>query len=89
MGTYQQEYILVMGTYQQEYVLVMVTYMLPIYNVFVMGMYMLPLYDVLVMGTYLLPLYKMLKHLGLPICVQSACYQRTIGLLSAYDWLLA
>ena len=52
MGTYQQEYLLVMGTYQQEYVLVM-------------GTYLLPLYVVLVMGTHLLPLYELLKHLGL------------------------
>ena len=47
MGTYQQEYVLVMGMYQQEYVLVMGTYMLPIYNVLVMGTYMLPIYGVL------------------------------------------
>ena len=88
MGTYQQEYILVMDTYQQEYVLVMGTYILPLDNVLVMGTYMLPRYNVLVMGTYLLPLYKLLKHLGLPICVRSACYRRNIGLLLAYDRLL-
>ena len=33
MGTYHQEYVLVMGTYQQGYVLVMGTYMLPLYGV--------------------------------------------------------
>ena len=36
-----------MGTYQQEYLLMMGTYMLPLYNVLVMGTYMLPLYGVL------------------------------------------
>ena len=67
-----------MGTYQQEYVLVMGTYMLPLYNVLVMGTYMLPLYNVLLIGTYMLPIYKLLKHLGLPIGVRSSCYRRTM-----------
>ena len=82
MGTYQQEYLIVMGTYQQEYVLMMGTYQQE--YVIVMGTYMLPLYDVLVMGTYLLPLYELLNRLGLPVGVQSTCYRRTISLLSEY-----
>ena len=34
-----------MGTYQQEYVLVMGMYLLPLYNVLVIGTYLLPLYE--------------------------------------------
>ena len=36
-----------MGTYQQEYVLVMGTYLLPLYDVLVVGAYLLPLYKLL------------------------------------------
>ena len=60
-----------MGMYQQEYVLVM-------------GMYLQEYIPI--MGTYMLPLYELLKHLGLPIGVQLACYRHTIGLLPAYGW---
>ena len=80
MGTYQQEYVLMMGTYQQEYVLMMVTYMLPLYDVLVMGTYMLPLYSVLEASR---PDYW--RTIGLisaydwpAIGVRSACYRRTI-----------
>ena len=69
-----------MGTYQQEYILVMGTYMLPLYNVLVMVTYMLPLYGILEASR---PAYR--RTIGLlsaydwpAIGVQLACYRRTI-----------
>ena len=69
------------GTYQQEYVLMMGTYMLPLYKVLVIGMYMLPLYGVL--EAYW-PAYR--RMIGLLSAyerpannVRSACYQHRIG----------
>ena len=75
MGTYHQEYILVMGTYQQEYVLVMGTYMLPLYNLLVMGTYMLPIYVVLEASR---PAYQ--RTIGLV----SAYYRPAIGVRSDF-----